>query len=71
MKGSRSFLTTRPAAEAWVTVQQMMLEEGCVMRRVAKRLGVHEMTLWNWVRKNDLRSSVAQTRADYLKKEIE
>jgi transposase len=51
-QGPSSFLTTRPAAEAFETVRRLYADEGFIVRKVAKRIGVHYGTLYRWLRAN-------------------
>ena len=44
-KGPASFLTSRPAAEAFETVRRVYVEEGCLLRKTATRLHVGRRTL--------------------------
>lgn len=69
-KGVATFLATRGPAEAWVTVKKVLEEEGFVQRAAAARLGVHDRTLYLWLKKNDYMKELKKLRADALFKKI-
>lgn len=47
-----NYLNTRPPEEALPVVLQMMHEEGWSQRAVAKRLKIHDRTLYLWIQRN-------------------
>ncbi len=70
-RGSVSFLSSRSAPEAFETVRGLYVDEGFVVRRVAKRLAVHYRTLYRWLAKHpEYSAELEKLRADALEKAI-
>lgn len=51
-RGDKSFLTNRSAREAWPLVLRLFQEERFNQCAVAKRLGVHYVTVYRWRQQN-------------------
>ena len=70
MKGVASFLTSREPEEAMEKVEEIFLEEGCVVRKLAARLDVTETSLHRWLRRHDFHGRLNQVRSDMLKRKV-
>ncbi len=65
-QGEPSFLGSRTAEEAWPKIKKLFAEEG-TQRGVARRLGVHYLTVWRWLKANPAyREELKQLRKDAL-----
>lgn len=69
-RGVVSFLTTRGPNEAWDTVKRVLEEVGYVQRAAAKKLGVHDRTLYLWLKKHKYADQVKRMRADALMAQV-
>lgn len=69
-KGATSFLTTRPVAEAWETVLRLLRAESFVQRKAAARIGVHDRTLYSWLKKHKFTEEVKKERAKMLAERV-
>ncbi len=68
--GPATYLNTREVEEALPVVMRMYLEEACSQKKVAKRLGCHERTLYYWMRANDLRVKFFKAKVEYLARSV-
>lgn len=66
-QGEVSFLGSRTAEEAWPKIRKLFIEERYTQRGVARRLGVHYLTVWRWLNKNPAyRTELERLRKDAL-----
>lgn len=71
MSGQPTFLNTRSAVVAWKTIRKLYLEESFRQKEVARRLGVHDRTLWRWLRRNPAYAQqLEELKAKHFEREV-